>query len=66
MFILDTLVNSLPGHWLVLGVITAIGLSIIFIRGVIRLAIRAFVVGLVGFILLGAAYLAINWLNISF
>lgn len=65
MFLLDTLINNVPGHWLVLGAITAIGLSILFIRGLIRLVIRAFVVGLVGFILLGAAYLAMNWLNIS-
>ncbi|MCW5878955.1 MAG: hypothetical protein KIS80_08830 [Anaerolineales bacterium] len=65
MFLLDTLINNVPGHWLVLGVITAIGLSILFIRGLIRLVIRAFIVGLVGFILLGAAYLAMNWLNIS-
>lgn len=65
MFLLDILTNNVPTHWLVLGVITAIGLSILFIRGLIRLVIRAFVVGLVGFILLGAAYLAFNWLNIS-
>ncbi|MBX3049656.1 MAG: hypothetical protein KIT46_11095 [Anaerolineales bacterium] len=65
MFLLDTLINNVPGHWLVLGAITAIGLSILFIRGLIRLVIRAFIVGLVGFILLGAAYLAMNWLNIS-
>lgn len=65
MFLLDTLINNVPGHWLVLGVITTIGLSILFIRGLIRLVIRAFIVGLVGFILLGAVYLAMNWLNIS-
>lgn len=65
MFLLDTLINNVPSHWLVLGAITAIGLSILFIRGLIRLVIRAFIVGLVGFILLGAAYLAMNWLNIS-
>ncbi|MEX1248710.1 MAG: hypothetical protein WEA61_09540 [Anaerolineales bacterium] len=62
---IETLFNSLPGHWVVLGLITAIGLSVIFVRGLIRLFVRAFIIGVIGVILLGAVYLTATLTGIS-
>ena len=50
---------------MVVGIILAIGLSVIFIRGLIHLLIRAFMIGVVGLILLGAVYFVLNFLNIT-
>ncbi|MEX2160506.1 MAG: hypothetical protein WD751_01210 [Anaerolineales bacterium] len=65
MFNLETLINTLPGQWAILGLITAIGLSVIFVRGLVRLAIRAFIIGVVGVILIGAVYLIASFTGIS-
>jgi hypothetical protein len=61
----EQLLSSLPGHWVILGLITAVGLSVIFVRGLIRLFIRAFIIGTIGVILLGIVYAALNLINFS-
>ncbi len=61
----EQLLASIPGHWLILGLITAVGLSVIFVRGLIRLFIRAFIVGTIGVILLGIVYAALTFTNFS-
>ena len=43
----------------------AVGLSVIFVRGLIRLFFRAFVVGVIGVILLGIVYAALNLFNVT-
>lgn len=62
---ITNLFSSLPLHWAVIGLIMAIGLSFIFVRGLIRLFVRAFIIGVIGVILLGIVYAAINLTNIS-
>jgi len=62
---IEQLFVSLPWHWVVLGLITAIGLSVVFIRGLVRLALRVFVVGAIGVILLGIVYAALKITNFS-
>lgn len=52
----ETLFNSLSSQWAILALIAGIGISVVVLRGVIRFAMRAFVFGLVGVILLGALY----------
>lgn len=46
-----------------MGLIAVIGLSVVFMRWLIRLAMRAFLIGLVGVILLGAIYYLVNYTN---
>ncbi len=65
MFGLENYLNAIPPFWMVVGIILAIGLSVIFIRGLIHLLIRAFMIGVVGLILLGAVYFVLNFLNIT-
>jgi hypothetical protein len=48
--------ESLPTYWAVLALVAAIGLSVLFLRGLIRLAVRAFVIGVIGLVVLGAVY----------
>jgi len=65
MPILDTLINSLPGQWVVITLIAGIGLAVVFLRGLIRTAIRVFLIGSVGFILLAVVYYVLKYLNFS-
>jgi len=62
---IEQLYSSLPGHWVIIGAIMAVGLSVIFVRGLIRLFFRAFVVGVIGVILLGIVYAALNLFNVT-
>ena len=65
MPILETLINSLPGQWVVITLIAGIGLAVVFLRGLIRTAIRVFLIGSVGFILLVVVYYVLKYLNFS-
>ncbi|HLD93168.1 MAG TPA: hypothetical protein VI703_03105 [Anaerolineales bacterium] len=65
MPILETLINSLPGQWVVITLIAGIGLAVVFLRGLIRTAIRVFLIGSVGFILLAVVYYVLKYLNFS-
>lgn len=62
---LETLINTLPGQWTVIVLIAGIGLAVVFLRGLIRTAIRVFLIGSVGFILLAAVYYILNFINFS-
>ena len=53
---IQSLFSNLPAHYALLGLIVAIGLTVVVLRAIIRLAMRAFVFGLLGVILLGALY----------
>lgn len=53
---IQNLFSNLPAPYALLGLILTIGLTVVAIRAVIRLAMRAFIFGLVGVILLGALY----------
>ena len=48
--------ESLPTYWALLALAAVIGLSVLFLRGLIRLAVRAFVIGVIGLVVLGAVY----------
>ena len=61
----ETFLNSLPGHWAIIALIAGIGLSVVFIRGIIRLAFRALLIGTVGVILLGAVYYVLTYTSFS-
>ncbi len=65
MSALDTFLNTLPGHWAIIALIAGIGLSVVFLRSLIRIAVRVLVIGTVGFILLTVVYFILNYLNIS-
>lgn len=65
MPILETLINTLPGQWVVITLIAGIGLAVVFLRGLIRTAIRVFLIGGVGFILLAVVYYVLKYLNFS-
>lgn len=56
MALIESLFNNLPSQWAILALIAGIGISVVVLRGLIRFAMRAFVIGLVGVILLGAVY----------
>lgn len=58
---IQSVFDNLPTQWAVMGLIAVIGLSVVFMRWLIRLAMRAFVIGVVGVILLGAIYYLINY-----
>lgn len=56
MSFLQNLISSMPAHYALLALILFIGLSVVILRAIIKLAMRAFVFGLVGVILLGVIY----------
>ncbi|MEX2144608.1 MAG: hypothetical protein WD740_08430 [Anaerolineales bacterium] len=64
MAVLEQVLSSIPGYWVIIGVIMAVGLSVIFIRGLVRLFVRAFIIGVIGVILFGIVYAALNFTNI--
>jgi hypothetical protein len=53
---IQSLISSVPPHYALLGIILAIGLAVVAMRAIIKLAMRAFVFGILGVILLGAFY----------
>ncbi|MGH2583194.1 MAG: hypothetical protein ACRDFQ_09915 [Anaerolineales bacterium] len=57
---IQSIFEKIPAQWVILGLITSIGVSVVFLRWLIRLALRAFVIGIVGVILLGALYYLFN------
>lgn len=62
---IEELINTLPGHWTIIALIAGIGIAVIFLRGLVRFIVRAFLIGVVGFILLAAVYYALNYFNVS-
>jgi hypothetical protein len=48
--------ETIPTFWAVLALVAAIGLSVLFLRGLIRLAFRALLIGLIGLVVLGVVY----------
>jgi hypothetical protein len=56
MTLIQNLISNLPAHYALLGLILAIGLTVVALRAIIRLAMRAFLFGLLGVILLGVVY----------
>lgn len=65
MSAIETLLNTLPGHWAIIALIAGIGVAVIFLRGLLRFIVRAFLIGIVGFILLAAVYYILNYTNFS-
>lgn len=65
MSAIESLINTLPGQWAIIALIAGIGLAVVFLRGLIRIAVRIFLIGAVGFILLAAVYLILNYAHIS-
>lgn len=57
---IQSLISSVPSHYALLGLILIIGVAVVALRALIRLAMRAFVFGLLGVILLGAFYFVIR------
>jgi hypothetical protein len=53
---IEAFFNNVPTLWAVLALIIAIGLTVVFLRGIIRLAVRAFLIGAFGLIVIGAIY----------
>lgn len=60
---IQSIFDILPTQWAIMGLIAVIGLSVVFMRWLIRLAMRAFLIGLAGVILLGAIYYLVNYTN---
>ena len=56
MTFIQNLFDSLPSIWAVLALIAAIGLSVLFIRGLLKLAVRAFLIGTFGLLVIGVIY----------
>jgi hypothetical protein len=61
---IQSIFDGLPAQWAIMGLIAVIGLSVVFMRWLIRIAVRAFLFGLVGVILLGAIYYLVNYTTI--
>ena len=53
---IEAFINTVPTIWAVVALIAAIGLSVLFLRGIIRLAVRAFIIGAFGLVVIGAIY----------
>jgi hypothetical protein len=56
MELIQSFFESLPTYWALLALAAVIGISVLFLRGLIRLAVRAFIIGLIGLAALGAVY----------
>lgn len=57
----ESIFNTLPGHWALIALIAGIGLSVVFLRGLIRILFRALIIGVIGVILLGVIYAVMNY-----
>lgn len=53
---IETFLNNISTPWAILALVAFIGLAVVILRGFVRLAMRAFLIGLVGLIVLGAVY----------
>jgi len=53
---IQSIFDSIPTAWAIPALVAFIGLSVLFLRGLIRLAMRAFFIGLIGLVVLGAIY----------
>ena len=62
---IENLMNTLPGQWAIIALIAGIGLAVVFLRGLIKIVVRIFLIGTVGFILLAAVYLIFIYAHIS-
>ncbi len=56
MIWIQTLFDSIPTAWAIVALVAFIGIAVIFLRGLIRFALRAFFIGLIGLVLLGVVY----------
>jgi hypothetical protein len=56
MTLIENFFNTVSPLWALISLIATIGLSVLFLRGIIRLAVRAFVIGAFGLIIIGALY----------
>lgn len=56
MTYIQTLFDSIPTAWAIVALVAFIGLSVIFLRGLIRLVLKAFFIGLIGLVVLGVVY----------
>jgi hypothetical protein len=56
MTLIENFFNTVSPIWALVALIATIGLSVLFLRGIIRLAVRAFVIGAFGLIIIGALY----------
>jgi ABC-type uncharacterized transport system permease subunit len=56
MIWIQSLFDSIPTAWAIIALVAFIGLSVLFLRGLIRLAMRAFFIGLIGLAVLGVVY----------
>ncbi len=53
---IEAFIDTVPTLWAVIALIAAIGLGVLFLRGIIRLAVRAFIIGAFGLVIIGAVY----------
>ena len=53
---IEAFFNTVPTLWAIIALIAAIGLAVLFLRGIIRLAVRAFLIGAFGLIVISAIY----------
>ena len=56
MIWIQNLFDSIPTPWAIVAIVAFIGLSVIFLRGLIRIALKAFFIGLIGLAVLGVVY----------
>jgi hypothetical protein len=48
--------TALPVHWALLSLVIGIGLAVVLVRGLIRLAVRVILFGAIGVALMGVIY----------
>ena len=53
---IESFFNTVPTLWAIIAIIAAIGLTVLLLRGIIRLAVRAFIIGAFGLLVIGALY----------
>ena len=53
---IQSLFDSLPTVWAILALVAFIGVAVVILRGLIRFALRAFFIGLIGVAVLGVVY----------
>lgn len=56
MTLIENFFNTLSTPWAIFALIAVIGLSVLLLRGIIRLAVRAFIIGAFGLLIIGALY----------
>lgn len=61
---IERIFTSLPTAWAVIALIAMIGVSVVVLRGLIRFALRTFIIGAVGAAILGAIYYLINYTSL--